>query len=179
MPAYPDAYVSYLVEFHATRDYFECHELLEEFWKEHPDDSRSELWVGLIQLAVGAYHERRGNSRGAAMMYKKSSVKLDREQVEQLGIDRASLAELIGARLSVLESGDAGPYADMDIPIHDDNLLRECKARCTERGIEWRSSSLLHNEELVHRHKRRDRREVIQARSRALAEKQKERRDST
>lgn len=30
---YPEAYIEYLAEFHGSRDYFECHELLEEHWK--------------------------------------------------------------------------------------------------------------------------------------------------
>lgn len=31
---YPAEYLEYLVYFHADRDYFECHEILEEYWKE-------------------------------------------------------------------------------------------------------------------------------------------------
>ena len=42
---YPEAFISYLIEFHATRDYFECHELLEEYWKAHPGDPLA----GLVQ----------------------------------------------------------------------------------------------------------------------------------
>ncbi len=30
---YPNAYLDYLVYFHGHRDYFECHEVLEEYWK--------------------------------------------------------------------------------------------------------------------------------------------------
>ncbi|MCD2486520.1 DUF309 domain-containing protein, partial [Staphylococcus aureus] len=49
---YPKAYIDYLVEFHATRDYFECHEILEEYWKEDPPKKRKRYWVGFIELAV-------------------------------------------------------------------------------------------------------------------------------
>ena len=31
---YPEAYIEYLMYFHGNRDYFECHEVLEEYWKE-------------------------------------------------------------------------------------------------------------------------------------------------
>ncbi|WP_260405419.1 DUF309 domain-containing protein, partial [Paenibacillus sp. 598K] len=63
---YPDDYIQYLIEFHVTRDYFECHELLEEYWKEQPgDDPFYDTWVGLIQIAVSQYHHRRSNHRGA------------------------------------------------------------------------------------------------------------------
>ncbi len=61
---YPKAYIDYLVEFHATRDYFECHEILEEYWKEDPPKKRKRYWVGFIQLAVALYHHRRQNTAG-------------------------------------------------------------------------------------------------------------------
>lgn len=32
---YPTAYIKYLFHFHTDRDYFECHELLEEHWKQY------------------------------------------------------------------------------------------------------------------------------------------------
>ena len=55
--AYPEAYIDFLVHFHGDRDWFECHERLEEYWKEHPDDPKSDTWVGLIQVAeIGRAH---------------------------------------------------------------------------------------------------------------------------
>ena len=62
---YPEDYLSFLVHFHGTRDYFECHEILEEYWKETAPKERDSHWVGLIQIAVALYHERRGNKQGA------------------------------------------------------------------------------------------------------------------
>lgn len=49
---YPQAYIEYLEYYHGARDYFECHEVLEEYWKENPSSPLSAAWVGLIQLAV-------------------------------------------------------------------------------------------------------------------------------
>ena len=37
MTQYPEAYTDYLCYFHGARDYFECHEVMEEYWKEHPN----------------------------------------------------------------------------------------------------------------------------------------------
>ncbi|WP_205628902.1 DUF309 domain-containing protein, partial [Acinetobacter baumannii] len=50
---YPEALIDYLVYFHADRDFFECHEVLEDYWKSLPKEERSLFWVGLIQIAVG------------------------------------------------------------------------------------------------------------------------------
>lgn len=52
---YPKAYIEYLVHFHSDRDYFECHEILEEHWKQ---DGRNKGWLVLIQTAVAFYHYR-------------------------------------------------------------------------------------------------------------------------
>lgn len=49
---YPKAYIDYLVYFHGLRDYFECHEVLEEHWKKDDKAERKKYWVGLIQIAV-------------------------------------------------------------------------------------------------------------------------------
>ena len=43
---------------------FHAHEILEDAWKQAPDDER-QLWRGLAQLAVGQTHLLRGNARGA------------------------------------------------------------------------------------------------------------------
>ncbi|WP_133174958.1 DUF309 domain-containing protein, partial [Heyndrickxia sporothermodurans] len=68
----PEAYIEYLVHFHGDRDYFECHELLEEHWKLTDIKNRHSVWVGLIQLAVSQYHYRRSNIVGAIRLMKKA-----------------------------------------------------------------------------------------------------------
>ena len=58
---FPQKYIEYLVHFHGDRDYFECHEILEEYWKKIDNGNKESIWVGLIQLAVANYHHRRKN----------------------------------------------------------------------------------------------------------------------
>ncbi len=93
---YPKAYIDYLVEFHATRDYFECHEILEEFWKEDPPKKRKRYWVGFIQLAVALYHHRRQNTAGAKRLMANSIRILQAEHraVEDLGLIMAVCSNL-------------------------------------------------------------------------------------
>lgn len=167
---YPEAYIAYLVEFHATRDFFECHELLEHYWKEHPSDGRGETWVGLIQLAVGQYHERRGNLRGASKMYGQAIHRLGAARLDLLGIDKESLMAQLDCRLKIA-GGGCIQYEDIQIHISDLHLLKLCELLCESRGLVWGSESPYHNDHIIHRHKLRDRSEVITAREAALQAK--------
>ncbi|RJE90143.1 DUF309 domain-containing protein [Paenibacillus sp. 1011MAR3C5] len=169
MGKYPDAYIAYLVEFHATRDYFECHELLEEYWKAHPDDGMGDTWVGLIQIAVGQYHERRGNRRGAAKMYESADGKLADEQLVQLGMDARSLRVQLEERRKAVEAGT--PFKDIEIKLTDEELLRLCMQACEAGGYSWGTASPAENQALIHRHLLRDRTMVVAAREEALLKK--------
>ncbi|KPC99353.1 hypothetical protein LR69_02339 [Geobacillus sp. BCO2] len=81
---YPNAYIEYLVHFHSDRDYFECHEILEEHWKQ---DGRNKGWLVLIQMAVAFYHYRRGNTSGALRLIRRARALLDeaQEMIRRLG----------------------------------------------------------------------------------------------
>lgn len=171
MRSYPASYIAYLVHFHATRDYFECHELLEEYWKEHPDDGLADLWVGLIQLAVGQYHERRGNRRGARRMYAESLNRLSIADWSSTGVDSADLMDQLRNRLAEVQGDDETTYKDMCFFIRDDELMQRCKAESLKLGAVWGAGSPMDKDDLIHRHKLRDRSDVIAARAAALAEK--------
>lgn len=175
MNIFPNAFVSYLVEFHATRDYFECHELLEEYWKDHPGDTLAETWVGLIQLAVGQYHDRRGNMRGAMKMYEQAEQRLMVSPLEELGIDKESLLKQLTERTEALQANNGADYADFNIRIINDHLMMLCEHVCRERGLAWGMPSPLHDKSIIHRHTLRDRSDVIEARSAAFIAKKRER----
>ncbi|MEC2070722.1 DUF309 domain-containing protein [Alkalihalophilus marmarensis] len=165
---YSNAYLEFLIEFHATRDYFECHEILEEHWKEDPPGKRKLHWVGLIQLAVALYHERRGNVTGAKRMYRSALriIEAEKKSIEQLGIDTSQLQQLILER--TLQAGST--FTDFMIPINDKKLLAACEKLAYERKVIWGSSSALDSEQLIHKHKLRDRSPVIKERERRLSE---------
>ncbi|MBD2869855.1 DUF309 domain-containing protein [Paenibacillus arenilitoris] len=175
MTNFPNAYVSYLTEFHASRDFFECHELLEEYWKEHPGDALAEAWVGLIQLAVALYHQRRGNFRGALMMFGQAERKLSADALDRLCIERESLQAELAERIEALKGGEPLVYADMNLRITSDRLSALCLAQCEERGWTWGAPSPMKDDSIVHRHKLRDRTDVIAARREAYDAKIKER----
>ncbi|MBM7563399.1 DUF309 domain-containing protein [Paenibacillus sacheonensis] len=165
---YPDDYESYLYEFHATRDYFECHELLEDYWKANPGDGYGHAWVGLIQLAVGSYHHRRDNLHGASKMYRQAFRRLEAGQLNELGIDGQELLSRIDRRIAAAENGET--FADLMIPIVDEALLERLRASAEANGIAWGAPSSA-DQALVHRHMLRDRSDVIAARAAAAAQR--------
>ncbi len=165
-PNVPEAYVRFLAHYHGDRDFFECHELLEEYWKEHPSSPYRNEWVGLIQAAVGMYHYRRGNAAGAKKSFAGALRRYNPERLRELGLDAERWTELLTTALHRAEIG--APYRDVDLPIDDESLLAKAKAACASFGADWGAPSRMEDLELLHRHARRDRSDVIEARRQAF-----------
>ncbi|WP_234396920.1 DUF309 domain-containing protein [Bacillus massiliglaciei] len=165
---YPEEYLSFMAHFHGSRDYFECHEILEEYWKETAPRDRHSHWVGLIQIAVGLYHQRRGNYKGASKTMDKAFHNLfkKKEEIQNLGLNHESLIELV--RQVREEMSARKPYRSISLPIRDPELLEQCKERCRQLGAEWDTPSDLSDESIVQKHTVRDRTEIIQERNRQL-----------
>ncbi|RFB17031.1 DUF309 domain-containing protein [Bacillus sp. HNG] len=172
---YPQAFIEYLIHFHCERDYFECHEVLEEHWKEDHVPERKKYWVGLIQIAVSFYHYRRGNRAGALKMMK-SALKICKEQKSELvklGFQADELIELLQKKFYEIENGT--PYESINLPLTDKNLLATCKYQATKSGKSWGKESDLSNKEIIHKHRLRDRSEIITEREKQFLLKQKNR----
>ncbi|WP_051236516.1 DUF309 domain-containing protein [Paenibacillus pinihumi] len=165
---YAKPYMDFLVEFHATRDYFECHELLEEYWKEQgSSDPYAQIWVGLIQIAVGQYHHRRGNLKGASKMFYQADRRLQPELLDQLGLDGRAVTAMVKGKLHELSAeGEQVSFRDLNLPFRDQGLERECRELAEHAGYGWCEPSRS-DEQLIHRHTLRDRSSVIAARAEA------------
>ncbi|WP_280768295.1 DUF309 domain-containing protein [Salipaludibacillus daqingensis] len=171
MKNYPEPYLDYLIHFHASRDYFECHEIMEEYWLEN---NRQKKWLALIQLAVAVYHERQKNYSGSLRLYRKvlSHLRTNKSMLDDLSIHQADLEQLVKSRIkNILNDGD---YQPMNIPIFDEDLIHQCVQLAEEKGWKWLSSEEK-EQELIFRHKLRDRSDVILARQHSLIKKKKER----
>jgi predicted metal-dependent hydrolase len=90
MIGYDRLYVAFIYYFNIERDYFECHEVMEELWLE---EGRKPLYQGLLQLAVGLYHHRNGNVGGAIKLFTQGIDKLRSFPKLTLGIDLAAIVE--------------------------------------------------------------------------------------
>ncbi|MBM7584408.1 putative metal-dependent hydrolase [Bacillus pakistanensis] len=165
---YPDEYIQFLIHFHGDRDYFECHEVLEEYWKRVDRGNRESIWVGLIQLAVALYHYRRGNIKGAYRTLTKSLAILSSKPktLNQIGLDEKMVINQVKElRLSIEKEL---PYVSINLAIVDQDLINLCQNKCTENGYTWCNKSDLLNTDLINRHSLRDRTDVITARKKAL-----------
>ncbi|MGM0846021.1 MAG: DUF309 domain-containing protein [Bacillota bacterium] len=165
---YPKEYLDFLIHFHCDRDYFECHEVLEEYWKETDPGNRESVWVGLIQTAVGFYHYRRENRKGASRILGKgiNILKQHPLSLKRLGIDGDKLLLLLEDTLRNIDSGKV--YKSMDLPLNEE-LKTTCEQECSRIGKQQ-----VIPDSIIHRHSLRDRSEVINMRKEALLHRHKQ-----
>jgi predicted metal-dependent hydrolase len=170
---YPQAYVDFLVYFHGERDYFECHEVLEDYWKEDERGDRKIHWVGLIQIAVSLYHHRRNNFNGAKRMMKSAITILEQEEnaISHLGLHHRRLLITLNERFEQMKNNIE--YTSLNLPIVDQSLLEHCKKACLQAGCQFGDPSNIDNTALIHKHSLRDRNDVLLEREKQLELKQK------
>lgn len=169
---YPEAYIDYLIYFHTDRDYFECHEVLEHYWKTH---DKRKIWVGFIQLAVCMYHYRRNNYIGALKLLNNALSILSKESLENVGIDKKLLINMLHEYREKISQQKE--FEDMNLPIIDRNLYNTCKELCKKHQLIWQNPSNLHDTYLINKHTLRDRTAVIQERKRQKQLRMKKRRN--
>ncbi|MEK8212948.1 DUF309 domain-containing protein [Paenibacillus sp. FSL L8-0463] len=123
---YEPLYLAYLVYFNRDRDYFECHEVLEELWLAK---DRDPLYKAFLQVAVGLYHFRNGNVRGGRIMLGGAHNVLQKYPDETLGIHLAKLVQETGEYVRKLEGYDEQPfpYYDLTLEITDPGLEEAVK----------------------------------------------------
>ncbi|CAM3714772.1 DUF309 domain-containing protein [Alkalicoccus chagannorensis] len=172
LQTYPSAYEDFLVHFHATRDFFECHEILEDYWL---SDNKDVRWLMLIQTAVALYHERQGNKRGAVRLIDKvlRHTKAHPGRLEELSVDENKLQHQLIERRASISSGDS--YEPMALPVVDSALLRKCRLYAESLGLEWNADDRGAGPDLIYKHRRRDRSEVIEAREASLIHRRENR----
>src|SRR5215472_2812787 len=90
-----------------NREFFECHEVLEEEWT--PETGERRLFLqSLIHMAVGLYHAERGNPTGAIRQLRKGLRKLAGYLPAHEGIDTLRLHKDATAALECIEAGVQG-----------------------------------------------------------------------
>ncbi|MGG1612948.1 DUF309 domain-containing protein [Paenibacillus sp. FSL K6-2441] len=121
--SYEPLFVAYLVYFNRDRDYFECHEVLEELWLEQGHDP---LYKGLLQVAVGLFHARRGNLSGGRKMLCSALERLAPYPEHTLGIELGKLRRDTEVYVRQLTEGDPQAFTYYDLTIHvlDPELVR-------------------------------------------------------
>lgn len=121
MRQYERLYVEFLYYFNVARDYFECHEVMEELWLE---EGRDPLCQGLLQIAVGLYHFDNGNISGSIKLFSQGIDKLQHAPDVTYGIAMGKLVEQSRHYVEQLKRYEAEPFGfyDLDIEIVDPAL---------------------------------------------------------
>jgi uncharacterized protein len=113
-------YLAYLSYFNVERDYFECHEVMEELWLEY---GRSPLLQGLLQAAVGLHHWDNGNRSGAVKLMTAAQEKLSVYADEVLGLDLARLRLDLDQSLAALALRPTeAPFQAFELYIRDESV---------------------------------------------------------
>ena len=82
------------------QEWFECHETLEELWIGSEGEER-DFYQGILQVAVGLLHWRRGNFKGSVLLLASGVEKLKRVRLICQGLD---IGDLVAAAVAFRES---------------------------------------------------------------------------
>ncbi len=154
-------FVNFIVYFNENQDFFECHEVLEEYWKEFTDRTKQHPLVGYILLSTAMYHWRRGNTIGAGRSLKKAISRLEKVSKEHPsfseGINIENLVK--NSKLASHQIDNERPFSTFAIEITSPklhSLIKEIKP----------SMDLLPygSDEVIHKHMLRDRSDILRER---------------
>lgn len=111
-------YFEFIDVFQNQRDFFKCHEILEEIWIEETKcETRKHLAINLLLISVGLYHWRNKNFRGAIQVLENSLNNYDEisTELEIINIDSKRLKQII---LDVIENlKNKKDYEEVYLPI--------------------------------------------------------------
>lgn len=157
-PFHHPLFVQFIVYFNANQDYFECHEVLEEYWKSLPDGTKEHPLTAYILLATGMYHWRRGNTNGALRTIGKAVRKFptlhDYGPAYTEEIDFERLLDDAGNAVDRLEKGL--PFSSFPIAINSPKL-REL-SETAEQSMDLLPVG---SDAVLHKHMLRDRSNIL------------------
>jgi hypothetical protein len=92
------------IELFNTREYYACHDWLEDAWMFEVAPRRRFL-QSIIHYAVACYHQERGNAIGAIRQLQKGLDKLSEYRPEFEGVDTGRMYKDGEALLALIEGG--------------------------------------------------------------------------
>lgn len=147
-------FLQYIIHFNDEKDYFECHEVGEEYWKEIAPKDKTHPLTGWIQLAVGMYHWRRSNYPGALRSLIRAKPKLAEPSIWTEGFDQQELIDLLTD--SIQGVTDREPFRHYDLPLLPGELIQAVNSQKQQYMTPAHDDYYL-----MHKHRLRDRTEII------------------
>ncbi|WP_323702302.1 DUF309 domain-containing protein [Mammaliicoccus sp. Dog046] len=162
--------INFHYNFHVHRHYFECHDILEEYWKAQPHFSKNDAVVSLILFSTACYHYRRENIKGALKTFNKSlQIAILNPSFEYLGVEREAYISVIQSQ--ILKINQNKKYKSIQLPLTD-----ECLYALNQTFTDFEYNTLPDVSDYIkHHHLLRDRTEVIEQRNAAYLNRRSKR----
>ncbi|CAD2073647.1 hypothetical protein GCM10007275_04140 [Jeotgalicoccus coquinae] len=147
---------------------------MEEAWKDKENFTKEDPEVFFVLIVTGEYHYRRDNITGAATSYKRALKLYEKHEYDVTAFGFGEdFMDMIRARFSALAEV---PFTPMQYPV--DSRVYESLYEMYKDDYESYSAFTLEilnrfekDEHIIHRHRLRDREDVIEARLEALNRK--------
>ena len=161
-PLHNPLFIKFIVYFNENQDFFECHEVLEEYWKSIPNVTKDHPLTGYILLSTGMYHWRRGNTIGALRTLKKAIERMTKlvEAYPEFsdGINFDELCGNVNQSIKHIEAGQA--FLPFQIEITSSIILSlTLEIAPSMKLLPFGSDSI------IHKHIMRDRSDIIRERN--------------
>lgn len=157
-PYHHPLFCKFIVYFNENQDYFECHEVLEEYWKSIQDYNKEHPLTAFIMLATGMYHWRRGNLNGAYRTILKAERKmLDFASYDELYIEEIAYQSCLEDVHQALERIKSGlDFVPFKIAVSSETLKTLVKNSSTSMELLPAESDAV-----IHKHMLRDRSDIL------------------
>lgn len=155
-PLFHPLFTQFMMYFNEHQDYFECHEVLEEYWKEIAPKDKTHPLTAWILLSTGMYHWRRGNQKGALRTLENSQerFKMNMDSVFFEGIQLQKLLSHLDQSVELIRGRQ--PFQSFSIGISSPDLKRIIESQPKPIPVT--------GDHLIHKHMLRDRSEILNAR---------------
>ena len=176
IPINKNIIIEFFNELIIKQDYFECHEIMEDAWKDKENFTKTDAEVFIVLIVTGEYHYRRDNIIGATTSYKRALKLYEDHQYDlsEFGFEDGFI-DKIEKRYHEIPKNS---FVPMQFPIQD--WVWEALYNAHESEFDSFSqfmTTMLANFEtavhITHKHSMRDRSDVIQKRLEALNNKVK------
>lgn len=160
-PYHHSLFVNFIVYFNRNQDYFECHEVLEEYWKSIPNRDKNHPLTAYILLSTGMYHWRRSNLNGAIRTLEKAMVKLPVFEV-----DAPAFTEKIDFHQLLHDLENAISRLKQKLPFEPFPIIVQSSTLTNLVLIAEQSMDLLPfgDDAVIHKHMLRDRSDILRVR---------------
>lgn len=112
-------YKEFIYTFEKERDFFKCHEILEDIWvAETACETRKHPAINLLLISVGALHWKKGNLKGALSVFENSLTHYKdlSDKIELLGINSTELMKIV--ENNIIEIKLNKNYKEFFLPLY-------------------------------------------------------------